>query len=354
MGKIKIAIVGIGNCASSLIQGIYYYRHVNERSGLIPGILHNEIGGYKISDIECVAAFDINRNKIGKDVSEAIFSCPNNAVKFADVPKMNVNVKKGPQFDGVGEELKRIIDIDYESNNVDIKDELVKSKADILINFLPTGSVKATEFYAKQALDANCCFINAIPVFIASNQEWSDKFKEKNLPLVGDDVKSQIGATILHRTIIEILVRRGVFINKSYQSNIGGNADFINLTETKRLKCKRISKIDAIESLVPYDSNVVFNDPEYSSELHDTKKCNIKIFGRNFGDLPIKINLDLEVQDSPNSAGIMVDVIRGVQLARDNNRSGSINEISSLFFKHPEIQIADFEAHDNFEKFINS
>ncbi|WP_048150387.1 inositol-3-phosphate synthase [Methanolacinia paynteri] len=354
MSNIKIAIAGIGNCASSLIQGLCLYKTVDRDSGLIPGILHNEIENYKISDIECVAAFDINEKKVGKDVSEAIFTEPNNAIKFSEVPFLDVTVKQGPVLDGLGYKLSKIVKVNSESIEVNVADELKKTGAEILINLLPTGSVRASEFYAEQALIANCSFINAIPVFIASKKEWSKKFEERNLPVVGDDIKSQIGATILHRTLVELLLKRGIYIENSSQKNIGGNSDFVNLSEKNRLQYKRISKTEAIESIIPYNSNIVVLDPEYSPELKDVKKCNIEVNCRNFGNLPVKINLDLEVEDSPNSAGVMIDVIRSLKLARDKNLSGSINDISSFFFKHPEIQIDDNEAYQKFEAFIKN
>ena len=353
MDKIKIAIAGLGNCASSLIQGIFYYSHEKQKEEFIPGILHNKIAGYRISDIELVAVFDIDKNKVGKDISEAIFSKPNCTKKICKIPYLNQPVLKGSEYDSIGENLKNVISVDKTQKSVNVSNILKERQADMLINFLPTGSQKATEYYAKQALSANCGFINAIPVFIASNPNWEKKFRDKNLPIVGDDIKSQIGATILHRSLVSLLAKRGVSVDDSYQLNIGGNTDFINLSEPSRLKSKIISKTESVRSATPYNDNIIVANPQYVPYLNDTKICYININGKNFGNLPVSIELKLTVEDSPNSAGIMVDVIRSLKVAKDNGIGGARDEICSYFFKHPPHQMDDNSALIGLRKFLN-
>lgn len=353
MDKIKIAIIGVGNCASSLIQGLTYYKDVDENSGFVPGILHNVIGGYKIRDIECVAAFDVNATKVGKDLSEAIFAFPNCAEKFCDVPRLGVTVMKGPIMDGLGNNLKELITTDPGQNDVDVAAILRETKAEILINYLPTGSQKATEYYANQALNAGCAFINAIPEFIASNKNWEEKFRKANLPIAGDDVKSQLGATILHRAIVDLMVKRGVLIENNYQINLGGNTDFLNLAEEARIESKQISKNEAVKSIIPYDGHTLVTLPLYTSSHQDTKICYINIDGKNFGNCPLSIDIKLKVEDSPNSAGVMVDIIRTMKIAQNRGLSGSVNEVCSFCFKRPPSQITDNEAYYLMENFIN-
>lgn len=353
MNKIKIAIIGVGNCASSLIQGLTYYKGVDENSGFVPGILHNVIGGYKIRDIECVAAFDVNVTKVGKDISEAIFAFPNCAEKFCDVPRLGVPVMKGPIMDGLGNNLKELIKTDPGQKEVDIAAVLREKKAEILINYLPTGSHKATEYYANQALKAGCAFINAIPEFIASNEHWEEKFRKANLPIAGDDIKSQLGATILHRAIVDLMTKRGIFIEKNYQVNIGGNSDFMNLSEKSRLESKQISKNEAVKSLIPYDGHTLVTLPNYYPSNQDTKICYINVEGRNFGNCSLSIDIKLKVEDSPNSAGVMVDLIRAMKIAINNGMSGSVNDLCSFCFKHPPKQIGDSKAYDLMESYIN-
>jgi len=352
MSDINIAIVGVGNCTSSLIQGLTFYTDVDENSDFVPGILHNVIGGYKIRDIKCVAAFDVNITKVGKDLSEAIFASPNCAKKFCDVPQLGVIVCKGPVLDGLGNNLNEIITTDSDQIDVDVARILKETKAEILINYLPTGSKKATEYYANQALIAGCAFINAIPEFIASNKTWENKFSTANLPIAGDDIKSQIGGTILHRVIVDMMTRRGVLIDSNYQYNIGGNADFLNLSEESRITSKLISKTESIQSLIPYDGHTTIVIPQYNPSLQDTKICNIIAEGRNFGNCHFSIDLKLTVEDSPNSAGVMIDLIRAMKIAIDKGMSGSINEICSFCFKHPPKQIGDYEAYNIMNDFI--
>jgi len=353
MGEIKIAIVGIGNCASSLIQGMVFYKDVDEKNGFVPGILHNVVGGYKIRDIRCVAAFDVDKNKVGKDLSEVIYAPPNCTVKFCDVPHLGVKVCKGPVLDGLGGNLKDIITVDPQQKEVDVASVLKENKAEILINFLPTGSKYATEYYANQALIAGCAFINAIPEFIASNKQWETKFRDAGLPVAGDDIKSQIGATILHRVIVDLLTKRGVQIDSNYQINLGGNTDFLNLSEKSRLESKLISKNDAVRCLIPYDGHTHVTPPLYNASKQDTKICHISIQGKNFGSCPLSIDLKLTVEDSPNSAGIMIDVIRAMKIAKDKGSSGAVNEVCSYCFKHPPKQPSDYEAYQLMEDFIN-
>lgn len=299
-----------------------------------------------------MAVFDIDKNKVDKDVSEAAFSLPNCTKKFCDIPFLNQSVLKGEQFDGLGKNLEKVISIDKSQKPVDVSKILKEREADILINFLPTGSQKATEYYAKQALAAKCGFINGIPVFIASNPTWEKKFRNKNLPVAGDDIKSQIGATILHRSLVNLLVNRGVSIDESYQLNVGGNSDFINLSEHSRLESKIISKTKSVQSVIPYESKIIVANPQYVSFLNDTKIGYINIKGKNFGGLPVSIELKLTVEDSPNSAGIMIDVIRTLKIAKDRGNGGARDEICSYFFKHPPNQLDDYSALLALEEFV--
>lgn len=352
MKKIKIAIIGVGNCASSLIQGIEYYKNINENSNFVAGIANNTIKGYTIGDIECVAAFDIDKNKVGKDLADAIFVSPNCTTKFCSVPPLGVIVSKGPLYDGLGENLKKVIPVDASQEIVDVAEILKKTKTDILINYLPTGSQKATEYYAQQALEVRCAFINAIPVFIASEIEWAKKFSAANLPLVGDDIKSQIGATIVHRAIVDLMVKRGVSVEKSYQINIGGNTDFLNLEETSRLTSKQISKNSAVDCLIPYDHVVRVANPTFVDFQGDNKNTFISIKGKYFGGVPVSIDIKLDFEDSPNSAGVMVDVIRFVKISLDNAQSEIINDVSAFYFKHPLKQSDDNLVYQRIKKYI--
>ena len=361
MGKIKIAIAGVGNCASALVQGIYYYyRNFSGKEENIPGVMHNVLGGYKISDIEVVAAFDIDKRKVGKDLSEAIFEKPNCTKIFCkDIPKLGVEVKRGPSLDGVANHMKNYpaenTFIESDEKAVDVVEELENSKAEILINYLPVGSEVATEFYAKAALEAGCAFINCIPVFIASREEWARRFEEKKLPIIGDDVKSQIGASILHRTIMRLLETSGCVIDRSYQLNFGGNTDFLNMLERSRLKSKKISKTEAVNSILSKKlsyENLHIGPSDYVPWLKDNKICYIRIEGRKFGNVPFEIDVKLSVEDSQNSAGCVIDAIRIAKLALDRKIGGALISASAYLMKHPPVQIPDEKAREMLEEFI--
>lgn len=353
MSEIRVAIVGVGNSASALVQGVEYYKEAKENT-TVPGLMHVNFGGYHIRHIKFVAAFDVNKNKIGKDLAEAIFIPPNCVAKFASVPHLNVGVSPGPILDGVAEHMKEPFNI-YNSNELqlgNVVDILKESNAEILINYLPVGSVNATRFYAQAALDAGCAFINCIPEFIASDPVWSRKFEEKGLPVAGDDVKSQLGATILHRNLVKLCVDRGVIVDETYQLNLGGDTDFQNMTVEERLKTKRISKTEAVKSLVPYDLPTRIGPSDYVPFLGNRKICYVWLKGRKFGDRPLSISVKLEVEDSPNSAGVVIDVIRAVKLALDRKIAGPLISISSYAFKHPPIQVPDPVAKQWVEEYI--
>ncbi len=356
MRKIKVALAGIGNCASSLVQGIYYYWDIREDE-FVPGLMHTVLGGYRISDVEFVAAFDVDERKVGRDLSEAIFSKPNCVPKFADVPKIGVKVLKGPVLDGVAPHMKTMkygegFLVNDDNDPVDVSTVLEETDPDVLINFTPVGSHDATRHYAESALKAKVAFINGIPEFIASDPKWARKFEENGLPVAGDDVKSQVGATILHRAIVDLLVNRGVKIEETYQLNIGGNMDFLNMIEEDRLKTKRISKTEAVTSLVPYSVPTRIGPSDYVDFTGDRKICYIWVKGRNFGDFPVYIDLKLSVMDSPNSIGTVIDVIRTVKLALDRGIAGPLTSISAYAFKHPPKQFPDAVAKRMVEEFI--
>ncbi len=353
--EIRVAIIGVGNCASSLVQGIQYYKNVNGNSPLVPGLMHNVLGNYKISDIKFVAAIDVDKKKVGKDLGTAIFSKPNCTKKFSDVPKQNVEVNKGPVLDGIAETTREKFEVDERQKPVDVSQILKESKAEIAINYLPVGSEEAVRYYAKCCLDANVAFINAMPVFIASNQEWAKKFEDKNLPVIGDDIKSQVGATIVHRTLAKLFSDRGVKIENTYQLNVGGNTDFLNMLERQRLKSKKISKTESVQSQMPTrlpDENIHIGPSDYVPWLNDKKLAFIRLEGKKFGDVPISIECRLDVEDSPNSAGVMVDAIRCCKLALDRKISGALISPSSYFMKHPPQQFADTVARQMVEEFI--
>jgi myo-inositol-1-phosphate synthase len=350
VGKIRVAIAGLGSCASALVQGVEYYRH--QKSGEIPGLMHVNFGGYYIDDIEFVAAFDVNGLKIGKDISEAIFADPNLCAKYADVPKTGVKVLPGPVSDGVAPHMVEHFHVDESLEPVDVTGALKESEAEMLINYLPVGSAKGTELYAQAALDAGCAFINCIPEFIASVPEWGKRFEDAGLPVAGDDIKSQVGATILHRAMAELFYDRGVHIDSTYQLNIGGNTDFLNMTVEDRLQTKRVSKTEAVTSLIPYKVPTRIGPSDYVPFLGDHKICYIRVNGHGFGNLPIIVDLKLTVNDSPNSGGVVIDVIRAVKLALDRGISGPLTGISSYAFKHPPVQVNDEIAHRWVEDFI--
>jgi len=349
--RIKVAIAGVGNCASALVQGVHYYRDADEND-VIPGLMHVRFGEYHVGDIKFVAAFDVNREKIGKDLSEAIFVKPNCCAKFANpLPRLGVEVLPGPVLDGVGPHMKEVFKVE-EDDPIDVASALREADADMLVNFLPVGSYEATRFYAEAALEAGCAFVNCIPEFIASDEEWASKFEKAGLPVAGDDVKSQLGATILHRTLARLFVDRGVIIDETYQLNIGGNTDFQNMTLEQRLKTKRISKTEAVTSMVPYRVPTRIGPSDYVPFLGDKKICYIHIRGRKFGNQPVRVMAKLEVEDSPNSAGVVIDVIRAVKIALDRGVSGPLISMSAYAFKHPPIQVEDSTARRWVEEFI--
>jgi len=350
---IRVAIVGVGNCASALVQGVEYYKKAAEEEK-VPGLMHVNFGGYHIGDIKFVTAFEVNKRKIGRDLGEAVFIEPNVCVKFAEVPNLNVKVLSSPILDGVAPHMRGSFQIynEKETKPVDAAEMLRESEADMLVNFLPVGSYKAARHYAQAALDVGCAFVNCIPEFIASNNSWSKRFEKKRLPVAGDDVKSQLGATILHRNLIKLCVDRGIEVEETYQLNLGGNTDFENMTVEERLKTKRISKTEAVTSLVPYKVPTRIGPSDYVPFLGDKKICYVYIKGKKFGNQPVTVKAKLEVEDSPNSAGVVIDVIRAVKLALDRGVSGPLTSISSYAFKHPPVQVPDDVARQWVEDFI--
>ncbi len=351
VSKIKVAIVGVGNCASSLVQGVEYYKDAREDQ-FIPGLMHVNFGGYHLRDIEFVAAFDVDANKVGRDLADAIFAPPNCTIKFSDVPKLGVEVMKAPPLDGLGKYLKPMVPVDLTQKPVNVAQALEDVGANILISYLPVGSYEASRYYTQQAIEAGCGFINCIPEFIVSSKEWGKRFERAGLPCAGDDIKSQVGATILHRTLARLLIDRGVKLEESYQLNIGGNTDFLNMLEEERLSSKRVSKTEAVSSQVPYEVPLRIGPSDYVSFLKDNKVCYIHMRGRKFGDVPLAIDVKLSVEDSPNSAGVVIDAIRAVKLALDRGIGGPLIGASAYFFKHPPVQMADTEAKKAVEDFI--
>jgi myo-inositol-1-phosphate synthase len=353
LGKINVAIIGVGNCASSLVQGVYYYRDAEEKNP-IPGLMHVNLGGYHISDINFVAAFDIDRNKVGKDLADAIYTPSNNTFKFCEVPQTGVTVARGMTHDGLGKYLSQVI-TKAPGSTEDIVSILKETETDVVINFLPVGSEEATKWYIEQVLTAGCGFINCIPVFIAREKYWQKRFAERGLPVIGDDIKSQVGATITHRVLTNLFRDRGVKLERTYQLNFGGNTDFYNMLEEERLESKRTSKTDAVTSQLDYKmepGTIHIGPSDYVPWLGDRKFCYIRMEGRTFGDVPLNIELKLEVWDSPNSAGVVVDAIRCCKLAMDRGISGALIEPSAYFMKSPPRQYKDDEAKRMVEEFI--
>ena len=361
MGKIKIGIVGVGNCASSLIQGIEYYK--NKDASEAVGLIHWDIGGYKPYDIEVVAAFDVDKRKVGKDVSEAIFELPNCTEVFCDnIPKLNVEVRMGKILDGFSDHMKNyddestfVLSDNKEASKEDVINVLKESEVEILLNYLPVGSEEATKFYAQCALDADVAFINNLPVFIASNPEWADRFKEKGLPIVGDDIKAQLGATITHRVLADLFKNRGVSLERTYQLNVGGNTDFLNMLNRDRLDSKKESKTEAVQSVLAErleSENIHIGPSDHVPWQKDNKVCFIRMEGKLFGDVPMNLELRLSVEDSPNSAGVVMDAIRCCKLALERGQGGVLYSPSAFFMKHPPRQFTDDEAHRMTEEFI--
>ena len=351
--KVRVAIIGVGNCASSFVQGIHYYRNAKE-SDRIPGLMHVNLGGYHIRDIEFVAAIDIDRNKVGKDLSEAIYAPPNNTFVFQQVPHLGVTVERGMTHDGLGKYLSKIIQ-KAPGSTVDIVKLLKDTATDVVVNYLPVGSEEATKWYVEQVLEAGCAFVNCIPVFIARETYWQQRFEKKGLPVIGDDIKSQVGATITHRVLANLFVDRGVRIDRTYQLNFGGNTDFLNMLERERLESKKISKTSAVTSNIPYDlaeEDVHVGPSDYVPWLKDRKWCHIRREGTTFGDVPLNLELKLEVWDSPNSAGIVIDAVRCAKLALDHGLKGALVAPSSYFKKSPPVQIPDDVARELVEAYI--
>jgi myo-inositol-1-phosphate synthase len=350
--NINVAIAGVGNCASAVIQGVHFYKEAPENE-IVPGLLHVKFGGYHPSDIKFVAAFDVDSRKVGKDLSKAIFSKPNNTRIFARPPNGGVIVLRGPVMDGLGKYLKPVVKVEKDQKDVEVADILRQSNADVLVNYLPVGSEKATRWYAEQALKAGCAFINCIPVFIASNEGWQERFRSAGLPVAGDDVMSQLGATVLHKTLAKLLVDRGVKIDESYQLNIGGDTDFLNMLEEERLKSKRISKTSAVQAMIPYDVPLRIGPSDYVDFLDNKKICYLRLRGRYFGDSPASVDVKLDIWDAPNSGGVIIDVIRAVKLALDRKVSGPLVSISSYAFKHPPVQASTSIAKVWVEEYIS-
>ncbi|MFI5415880.1 MAG: inositol-3-phosphate synthase [Nitrososphaerales archaeon] len=346
--KIKIAIAGMGNCASAIIQGAKYY---SENTHDTIGLTAYNLGGYEPGDIEVVAAFDVADTKVGKDVSEAIYAKPNNTITVAEVPRMGVTVQKGPTFDGLGRHLSQIVTNSSEPD-VNVKKILQDTGAEMLVNYLPVGSTNAVRHYASQALEAGIGFLNAIPVFIASEPKWQQVFADKKIPLAGDDVMSQLGATVVHKTLVKLFVDRGVQIDGTYQLNIGGDMDFFNMLDEERLEDKRISKTSAVKAMADYDIPMRIGPSDYVDFIDNEKICYINLEGKYFGKIPVKLDLKLKVIDAYNSAGIMIDAIRGLKIALDRKLSGPMTSISSYCFKHPPIQMPYAEAKKAFAEFV--
>lgn len=353
MGKINVAIIGVGNCSSSLVQGVEYYKNAKE-SESVPGLMHVNVGGYHIRDINFVAGIDIDKNKVGKDIAEAIFTLPNNTVKFSDVPMTGVKVVRGMTHDGLGKYLSKVIQ-KAPGQTADIVKILKETKTDVVINYLPVGSEEATKWYVEQVLQAGCGFINCIPVFIGREKYWGDRFAEKGLPVIGDDIKSQVGATIVHRVLTRLFRDRGVKLEKTYQLNFGGNTDFLNMLERERLESKKISKTNSVTSQMDFEMNpddIHVGPSDYIPWLTDRKFCHIRMEGRAFGDVPLLLECKLEVWDKPNSAGVVIDAIRCCKLALDRGLKGALVAPSSYFMKSPPVQFSDDEARKMTEEFI--
>jgi len=343
----------MGNCASSLVQGVHYYRNAPEGES-IPGLMHVNLGGYHIGDIKFVAAFDIDRNKVGKDIAEAICTGPNNTLKFCEVPRTGVIVQRGMTHDGIGKYLSQVI-TKAPGSTANIVNILKETQTDVVVNYLPVGSEEATKWYVEQVLTAGCGFVNCIPVFVAREKYWQDRFAERGLPVIGDDIKSQVGATITHRVLTNLFRERGVRLERTYQLNFGGNTDFLNMLERERLESKKISKTDAVTSQLDYKidpHNIHVGPSDYVPWLEDRKFCHLRMEGRTFGDVPINVEVKLEVWDSPNSAGVVVDAIRCSKLAMERGLSGALVAPSAYFMKSPPVQYKDDEAYRMVEKFI--
>ncbi len=353
MGSVRVAIVGVGNCAASLVQGVHYYKDADP-AARVPGLMHVKFGDYHVGDVEFVAAFDVDAKKVGRDLSEAIVASENNTIKITDVPPTGVTVQRGHTFDGLGEFYSEIIE-ESDETPVDVVQVLRDNQVDVLVSYLPVGSEEAARFYARCAIDAKVAFVNALPVFIASDPEWAEKFTEAGVPIVGDDIKSQVGATITHRVMAKLFEDRGVELLRTYQLNFGGNMDFMNMLERKRLQSKKISKTQSVTSQIPHEmarADVHIGPSDHVPWLDDRKWAYVRLEGRSFGDTPLNLEYKLEVWDSPNSAGIIIDAVRAAKIALDRGIGGPILSASSYFMKSPPEQYSDDEARDYVEKFI--
>lgn len=351
--KVRVAIIGVGNCSSSLVQGVEYYKDASE-SDFVPGLMHVNLGGYHIRDVEFSAAFDIDVNKVGKDLSEAIFSDPNNTYQFAEVPYLNVPVHRGMTHDGIGKYTADLVK-KAPGSTADIIKILNDSNTDVVVNFLPVGSEMATKWYVEQILEAGCAFVNCIPQFIAREEYWQKRFRDANLPMIGDDIKSQVGATIVHRMLARLFADRGVRIDRTYQLNFGGNTDFLNMLDRDRLESKKISKTSAVTSQIDYEldpRDIHVGPSDYVPWLEDRKWAHIRMEGTTFGDVPLNAELKLEVWDSPNSSGVVIDAVRCAKLALENNITGTVLAPSSYFMKSPPVQYRDDIAREKVEEFI--
>lgn len=350
---VRVAIVGVGNCASSLVQGVHYYRDADPASR-VPGLMHVTFGDYHVSDLQFVAAFDVDAKKIGRDLAEAIVASENNTIKFCDVPPTGVTVQRGPTLDGLGQYYREIVDESDESP-VDVAAALRAARVDVVICYLPVGSEGAATFYAQAAIDAGCAFVNALPVFIASDPTWAAKFEAAGLPVVGDDIKSQVGATIVHRQLARLFEDRGVELLRTYQLNFGGNMDFMNMLERSRLVSKKLSKTRSVTSQIPHEMNaqdVHIGPADHVPWLDDRKWAYIRLEGRTFGDVPLNAELKLEVWDSPNSAGVIIDAVRAAKIAKDRGMRGPVRAASAYFMKSPPEQFTDDDAREAVEAFI--
>jgi myo-inositol-1-phosphate synthase len=353
MGSVRVAIVGVGNCASSLVQGVEYYKDADPEIR-VPGLMHVQFGPYHVRDIEFVAAFDVDAKKVGRDIAEAIVASENNTIKICDVPPSSVTVQRGPTMDGLGEYYQEII-TESDDEPVDVVQTLRDARADVLVSYLPVGSEQADRFYAQCAIDAGVAFVNALPVFIASDPEWAAKFTAAGVPIVGDDIKSQVGATITHRVMAKLFEDRGVELLRTYQLNFGGNMDFMNMLERKRLQSKKISKTQSVTSQIPHEmakADVHIGPSDHVPWLDDRKWAYVRLEGRSFGDTPLNLEYKLEVWDSPNSAGVIIDAVRAAKIAKDRGIGGPLLSVSSYFMKSPPEQYSDDLAREAVDKFI--
>ena len=351
--KVRVALVGVGNCANSLLQGVEYYKDADPKD-FVPGLMHVDLGGYHVSDVEFVAAFDVVKGKVGIDLADAIWAHPNDTIKFSDVPKTGVKVSRGMTHDGIGKYLSEVVE-KAPGETDDVVGILRETRTDVVVNYLPVGSEEATKWYTEQVLSAGCAMVNCMPVFIAREPYWQRRFEEAGVPIIGDDIKSQVGATISHRVLTTLFRDRGIHLDRTMQLNVGGNSDFLNMLERDRLESKKISKTNAVTSMLDYDlgaGNVHVGPSDYVPWLTDRKWAYIRMEGKAFGDVPLNLELKLEVWDSPNSAGIVIDAVRLAKLALNNGVAGALEAPSSYLMKSPPVQIRDDEARENTERFI--